>query len=208
MTSTITLSIVILNLVLCNLWKTATPAMHTKISTDPEVMKKRYATWLKRHGRHYGNREEWEVRFDIYQSNVQFIEFHNSRNHSYKLTDNRFADLTNEEFKNTYLGFLPRLRVQKNFTYHKHGNLPKSIDWRKKSAVTRVKDQGRCGSCWAFSAVAALGMEKKMVVKYWLVKNSWAKDWGESGYVRMKRDTKDKDGTCGIAMDPTYPVKH
>ncbi|WJX74107.1 cathepsin L [Trifolium repens] len=89
MTSTITLSIVILNLVLCNLWKTATPAMHTKISTDPEVMKKRYATWLKRHGRHYGNREEWEVRFDIYQSNVQFIEFHNSRNHSYKLTDNR-----------------------------------------------------------------------------------------------------------------------
>jgi C1A family cysteine protease len=153
MTSTITLSIVILNLVLCNLWKTATPAMHTKISTDPEVMKKRYETWLKRHGRHYGNREEWEVRFDIYQSNVQFIEFHNSRNHSYKLTDNRFADLTNEEFKNTYLGFLPRLRVQKNFTYHKHGNLPKSIDWRKKSAVTRVKDQGRCGNLLQFKFI-------------------------------------------------------
>lgn len=44
--------------------------------------------------------------------------------------------------------------------------------------------------------------------KYWIVKNSWANDWGESGYVRMKRDTKDKDGTCGIAMDATYPVKH
>ncbi|XP_045804316.1 zingipain-1-like [Trifolium pratense] len=343
MRTTITLSIVILNLVVCNLWITASafPAMQTKTSTDPKVMKKRYETWLKRHGRHYGNREEWEVRFDIYQSNVQFIEFHNSQNHTYKLTDNKFADRTNEEFKSSYLGFLPRLRAQTNFTYHKHGVLPKSVDWRKKSVVTHVKDQGRCGSCWAFSAVAAVegihkiktgklvslseqqlidcdtkrgnkgceggdmyiafnyikkhgglatakeypltgtsgtcnkakvksnavtisGYEKvparneKMLKaavahqpvsvatdagsfafqfyskgvfsgscgkdlnhamtivgygeengeKYWLVKNSWANDWGESGYVKMKRDIKDKEGTCGIAMDPTYPVKH
>lgn len=44
--------------------------------------------------------------------------------------------------------------------------------------------------------------------KYWIVKNSWGADWGESGYIRMKRDTMDKDGTCGIAMQASYPVKN
>jgi C1A family cysteine protease len=143
MKTTITLSIVILNL-----WITASacPAMHKKNSTNPAVMKKRYETWLKRYGRHYRDKEEWEVRFDIYQSNVQYIEFYNSQNYSYKLKDNRFADLTNEEFKSSYLGFLPRFRAQTEFRYHKHGELPKSIDWRKKGAVTHVKDQGHCGS--------------------------------------------------------------
>lgn len=43
--------------------------------------------------------------------------------------------------------------------------------------------------------------------KYWLVKNSWANDWGASGNIRMKRGTKDKDGACGIAMEASYPAK-
>lgn len=151
MKTTIKLSIVILNLVfVCNLWITASssPAMNKKKSTNPEVMKKRYETWLKRYRRHYRDGEEWEVRFDIYQSNVQFIEFYNSKNYSYKLTDNRFADLTNEEFRSMYLGFLPRLHAQVKTKYHKHGDLPRNIDWRKKGAVTHVKDQRRCGKIY------------------------------------------------------------
>lgn len=57
--------------------------------------------------------------------------------------------------------------------------------------------------------VTIVGYGEEKGNKYWLVKNSWATDWGESGYIRMKRDTRDKDGTCGIAMDASYPViKH
>lgn len=157
MTTTITLSLV----VLCNLWITASacPAMHTNISTDPEVVKQRYQTQLKGHGRHYRDGEKFKVCFDIYQSNVQFIEFYNSQNYSYKLPPaNRFADLTNEEFQSTYQyqGYVPRLRVETEFMYHQHGDVPKSIDWRKEGAVTHVKDQGSSDKVYCKSSLFIL----------------------------------------------------
>lgn len=143
-----TLSVAIFNLlVVCNLLITSREisATHKNNSTDPEVMKKKYETWMKRHGRRYRNKQEFEVGFGIYEANLQFIEFHNSKNYSYKLTDNKFADLTNEEFKSIYLGFQPRLREQTEFMYLNHGDLPKSVDWRKKGATTHIKNQGKCG---------------------------------------------------------------
>ncbi|XP_022843616.1 vignain-like [Olea europaea var. sylvestris] len=43
--------------------------------------------------------------------------------------------------------------------------------------------------------------------KYWIVKNSWGPEWGEKGYIRMGRGVKAKEGLCGIAIEPSYPIK-
>ncbi|KAG4971959.1 hypothetical protein JHK85_038380 [Glycine max] len=102
MKTTITLSVPIINLlVLSNLWITASACPEN--SSDSEIRRKRYESWLKEYARKYGNKDQWEVHFEIYRTVI---------------------------------------------------------------------------------------------------------DWGESGYSRMKHDTKDKDGTCGIATEAGYPVKH
>lgn len=116
---------------------------------------KRYEEWLKKYGRTYANRDEWEMRFGIYQSNIQYIDYINSQNLSYQLTDNQYADLTNEEFISTYLGYKTRSLQREGLTSGTV-KLPATVDWRKQGAVTPVKDQGSCGSCWAFSAIAAV----------------------------------------------------
>ncbi|XP_043687547.1 senescence-specific cysteine protease SAG39-like [Telopea speciosissima] len=303
--------------------------------------------WMSRQGRVYKDAVEKELRFKIFKDNLNYIQSFNSiANQSYYLSLNKFADLTNEEFRSYHNGFKrnnsqqPRLT---GFRYEKieKAKLPSSLDWRKFGAVTHVKDQGQCGSCWAFSAVATVeGISKiktgklvslseqeivdcdyvpdeaegcdggymdiafqfikkkggitseanypykgvndtckkakensvvakitgyedvpanseasllKAVVhqpvsvsidagaaefqfysagvftgecgtdldhgvtlvgygktqkgtKYWLVKNSWGTDWGEDGYVKIKRNVRAKEGLCGIAMDASYPI--
>ncbi|KAL8487519.1 hypothetical protein ACS0TY_023994 [Phlomoides rotata] len=122
-----------------------------------------YEAWMVKHGKSYNALGEREKRLEIFKDNLRYIDEQNTlANRTYKLGLNRFADLTNEEYRNTFLGARPdgkrRLTAKKSDMYEpKVGDsLPDSIDWREKGAVAPVKDQGSCGSCWAFSTIVSV----------------------------------------------------
>ncbi|KAK3017852.1 hypothetical protein RJ639_004544 [Escallonia herrerae] len=295
------------------------------------------------------NLDEKHRRFNVFKANVQHVHNVNKMDKPYKLKLNKFADLTNHEFRSTYAGSKIKhhrmLRGDKvgsgTFMYENVESVPLSVDWRKNGAVNAVKDQGQCGSCWAFSTIVAVeGINqiktKKLVslseqelvdcdtgenegcngglmdlafdyikkkggittennypyraedgrcdaskenspavsidghedvpaknedallkaaanqpiavaidaggsdfqfynegvfngdcgteldhgvaivgygttldgTKYWIVRNSWGPEWGEKGYIRMKRGISAKEGLCGIAMEASYPIKN
>lgn len=103
-------------------------------------------------------------RFNVFKANVMHVHNTNKMDKPYKLKLNKFADMTNHEFKSIYAGskvdhhrmFRGAPRGSTTFMYEKVSDVPASVDWREKGAVTAVKDQGQCGSCWAFSTVVAV----------------------------------------------------
>jgi len=122
-----------------------------------------WGAWKSIHAKTYPRGEEEGRRFSIFRENYNRILKFNAENNGVKFALNKFADLTNEEFKQIYLGYIQLEEDQKlieaqmiEFKSQDQNVLPVSVDWRQKKIVTPVKDQSRCGACWAFSAVAAL----------------------------------------------------
>ncbi|CAL5085387.1 unnamed protein product [Urochloa decumbens] len=322
-------------------------------------MLERFQAWQATYNRTYGTPEEFQRRLEVYSENMEFIEETNNLGRSYKLGVNQLADLTYEEFQDTYLmklgevpsapepdeameqlGIMNEDTSSGGYLNNTDDEAPNSVDLRTKGAVTPVKNQKQCGSCWAFAAVASIegvhkiktgrlvSLSEQEIVdcdrggndhgcqggypsyamawvarnrglttesdypyvsrqvhqcrrnklrhhaarisgvqavrrnneaaleravagrpvavsidasrvfqfyksgvfsgpcstrlnhavtvvgygatargrKYWIVKNSWGKTWGEKGYVRMQRRVRARKGMCGIAMEPYYPV--
>ncbi|XP_061362049.1 zingipain-2-like [Gastrolobium bilobum] len=327
-------------------WTCVYPAM-SRTLYETSVAKK-HEQWMLQHGRSYANDAEKDKRFKIFMENLERIEnFNNATNKSYKLGLNQFSDLTTEEFIASHSAKLKISSVPYSPSSMapvpplNTDEVPESMDWREHGAVTDIKDQGTCGCCWAFSAVAAVegiikiktgnlislseqqlldcdyneenkgcnkgymqnafdyiiqnkgldsetsypyqgststchiatataaqisgyvnvpsNNEKQLLIavanqpvsvylalsddfhsyqggiftgscptklegatdihaatvigygtskdgiKYWLIKNSWGKLWGEGGYMRLLRDTDQPGGLCGIAINPCYP---
>ena len=116
---------------------------------NEEAMLQKHQQWMVRHGRAYRDNKEQVLRFKIFKDNVAYIEDFNSKHSAYKLSVNKFADQTKEEFIATHTGFrVPStLRSAQNmkFRYDSVTGIPSSMDWRQKGAVTPVKAQGQCG---------------------------------------------------------------
>nr|CAA40073.1 endopeptidase (EP-C1) [Phaseolus vulgaris] len=321
---------------------------HDKDLASEESLWDLYERWRSHHtvSRSLGEKHK---RFNVFKANLMHVHNTNKMDKPYKLKLNKFADMTNHEFRSTYAGskvnhhrmFRGTPHENGAFMYEKVVSVPPSVDWRKKGAVTDVKDQGQCGSCWAFSTVVAVEginqiktnklvalSEQELVdcdkeenqgcngglmesafefikqkggittesnypykaqegtcdaskvndlavsidghenvpandedallkavanqpvsvaidaggsdfqfysegvftgdcstdlnhgvaivgygttvdgTNYWIVRNSWGPEWGEHGYIRMQRNISKKEGLCGIAMLPSYPIKN
>ena len=155
-----------------------------------------FTTWSKEHGKIYAPTER-DYRNSIYDTNVKRIVEHNTGNYSWSMAVNQFADLTEEEFGARYLSssYRPHKRSLRGYLENS-STLPTSVDWTVKGAVSPVKDQAQCGSCWAFSTTGS-------VESAWFLSNGTVPELSEQQLVDCST-AEGNQGCNGGLMDYAF----
>nr|XP_030702264.1 cathepsin K isoform X2 [Globicephala melas] len=138
-----------------------------------EMLNTQWELWKKTYRKQYNSKVDEVSRRLVWEKNLKHISIHNLEAslgvHTYELAMNHLGDMTSEEVVQKMTGLkIPPSHSRSNDTLYipDWEGSPDSIDYRKKGYVTPVKNQGQCGSCWAFSSVGALeGQLKKKTGK-------------------------------------------
>jgi len=133
-----------------------------------ELLESSFTAWTAAYSKRYASEKERSSRFQNFVNSMKNINEHKFKNptSTYELGLTYYADWTDEEF-NAHFRFWPKKkhecwtvadRMAMKQIQHENSivSLPKAIDWREQGVVSPVKNQGHCGSCWAFSATGAL----------------------------------------------------
>lgn len=129
---------------------------NTNTSNVPMEVIQAFAQWKLAHKREYSSPSEMLYRLGVFYRAFNIVKNHNNSNATWSMALNQFADVTESEFQAKYTGFRFSTR-SKSFAVNQAPSAnPPAIDWVTNGAVNPVKNQGQCGSCWAFSAIANL----------------------------------------------------
>ena len=153
---------------------------------------KKFLKFTKKYNKHYSSIQEYMARFNIFRQSLK-----QKSNGLYKKGITQFSDLTENEFRRKYLNLNINILNTLQYTEVQHtisGEAPEAFNWVDQKALGAVKNQGSCGSCWAFSTVGNL--EGLYYIKY-----GENKRFSEQQLV----DCDDKDAGCnGGLMENTF----
>jgi len=116
-----------------------------------------FSGFVKKYNKKYTH-DEFFPRYTIFKANYNKIRAHNKGQSTFSMAVNEFADMTFTEFHSKMTGYK---RIDNGVLRSKNGphknlkTVAGSVDWRTKNAVTPVKNQQQCGSCWAFSTTGS-----------------------------------------------------
>ncbi|VEN51728.1 unnamed protein product [Callosobruchus maculatus] len=170
---------------------------------DALSVKEEWQQFKLDYGKTYRSLVEEKLRFSIFQDNVRKIKEHNGEYDkgvvSYAMKVTQFADMTEREFMDLLKTQSKGLKSLKTGEVFDSTGIEAadSIDWREKGAVTEVKNQLRCGSCWAFSAVGA--MEGQIFLK-----NGSLESLSPQNLVDCATSVYNNDGCNGGLMDNAF----
>jgi len=122
-----------------------------------------FGAYVTEYSKTYETTTDFFEHYNAFKDNVAYINQRNTENNTFTLGINQFTDLTNDQYRK----LLTRPQSNRAPMVEERVDisaLPNDVDWRSSGAVQRVKDQGQCGSCWAFSATGAV--ESYMKIKH------------------------------------------
>ena len=160
--------------------------------TDEEYSYMKYVTEF---GKSYGTKAEFKFRLEQYKNTLKKMADHESNAaHKSTVAHNEFSDWTEAEYKKL-LGYRSEMKeATQEAELLDTANLKTEVDWRTKGAVTAVKNQGHCGSCWAFSTTGA-------VEGAWMLAGNTLQSFSEQQLVDC---SKQNNGCNGGLMDYAF----